>query len=72
MICRGDKKINWVNWSTIVKEKEKGGLVIRSISSMNKALLGKWIWRFGEDQEALWKRVITAKYGEDLLGWISG
>ena len=29
----------------------------------NKALLNKWIWRFGKEQDALWKSVIFVKYG---------
>ena len=36
---------------------------------VNKALLGKWIWRFACDKENLWKRVILAKYGQKGLGW---
>ena len=40
------RKIHLVKWSTVCKSKEKGGLGIRSLSNLNKALLGKWIWRF--------------------------
>ncbi|RVW94013.1 hypothetical protein CK203_034069 [Vitis vinifera] len=36
---------------------------------MNKALLGKWIWRFASDKEALWKHVLEAKYGQEGHGW---
>ena len=44
-------------------ERKKGGLGVRNLALMNKALLGKWNWRFAIDSEALWKQVISHKYG---------
>uniref|UniRef100_A0A7N2KQL6 Reverse transcriptase zinc-binding domain-containing protein n=1 Tax=Quercus lobata TaxID=97700 RepID=A0A7N2KQL6_QUELO len=38
----------------------KGG--IRKISLFNIALLGKWLWRFGIEKDALWRQVIEMKY----------
>ena len=35
---------------------------------LNKALLCKWNWHYAEDRGALWKQVISGKYGE--RGWI--
>lgn len=29
---------------------------------MNKALLSKWLWRFGQENGSLWKQVIVSKY----------
>ena len=50
-------------------DKEKGELGIRKLTLLNKALLGKWIWRFACDKEALWKQVLMAKYGQEDCGW---
>ena len=29
----------------------------------NEPLLGKWLWRFGIEKDALWRQVIEVKYG---------
>ncbi|XP_077237084.1 uncharacterized protein LOC143878723 [Tasmannia lanceolata] len=34
-------------------------------------LLGKWLWRFGEEQSNLWAKVICSKYGCIPGGWES-
>jgi len=40
-----------------------GGLGIRRLGNFNSALLGKWLWRYGMETDALWRKVIEAKYG---------
>ena len=35
----------------------------------NQALLGKWLWRFGQEGTHLWWRVVATKYGEGQGGW---
>ena len=37
------RNIHLVNWRIISQGKEKGGLGIRRLDLLNKALLGKWI-----------------------------
>jgi hypothetical protein len=48
-----------------------GGLGIRRVAVTNRALLGKWMWRFGREENHLWRRVIVAKYGLEGGGWSS-
>ena len=64
-----ERKAHLVNWEVVCAYKEKGGLGIRKLALLNKALLGKWIWRFSCDKENLWKKVILVKYGQEGLGW---
>ena len=45
--------------------KKKGGLGVKCLSILNKALLAKWNWCFANEREALWNQVIRGKYGED-------
>ena len=62
-------KAHLVKWEVVCGDKEKGGLGIRKLTLLNKVLLGKWIWRFVCDKEALWKQVLLAKYGQEDFGW---
>ena len=48
-----------------------GGLGIRKLTIFNKALLGKWLWRFGVEETRLWRRVVALKFGEEWGGWSS-
>ena len=65
------KKTHLVKWATVCTPLHSGGLAIRSLRTFNKALFGKWLWRFGNERQALWRRVIGAKYGCEGGGWCS-
>ena len=66
-----DKKISLVSWATMCTDKRKGGIGIKSFFEMNKALLGKWSWRFANYRNSLWRKVICSKFGESNGGWHS-
>ena len=61
-----EKKISLVRWVTVCSEKRKWGIGLKSLSKLNKALLCKWSWRFANDQNALWRKVICCKFGESI------
>ena len=67
--ANGGNKAHLVKWKVVCTDKEKGGLGLRKLAILNKALLGKWIWRFARAKEELWKKVLEAKYGKEELGW---
>ena len=46
-------------------------LGFRQLIPFNRALLGKWLWRFGIEETHLWRQVLVAKYGVDNGGWIT-
>ncbi|RVW44612.1 Heat shock protein 90-5, chloroplastic [Vitis vinifera] len=62
-------KIHLVKWDVVCTEKRNGGLGLRRIATLNRALLGKWIWRFACERDNLWKQVISTKYGQEDYGW---
>ncbi|RVW62755.1 hypothetical protein CK203_060238 [Vitis vinifera] len=64
-----ERKVHLIKWEVVCAQKEKGGLGIRKIVLLNKALLGKWIWRFAFEKDNLWKKVILVKYGQEGFGW---
>ncbi|RVW55855.1 Transmembrane emp24 domain-containing protein p24beta3 [Vitis vinifera] len=66
-----ERKPHLVEWSIVCSDKRKGGLDVRNLALLNKALLCKWSWRFAVEREALWRQVICAKYGEEEGGWRS-
>lgn len=61
------QKYHLVNWNTCCKPMSFGGLGIRKIQNHNKALLAKWLWRFGSEQDSLWCQVVVARFGEKLV-----
>ncbi|PWA37362.1 reverse transcriptase domain, Reverse transcriptase zinc-binding domain protein [Artemisia annua] len=59
----GVKKISWVSWNKVLVSKTDGGLGVGSIKTKNMGLLGKWKWRFINEQGALWRKVIAEIHG---------
>ena len=59
-----EKKPHLVKWTTICTEKKKGGLGLRNFSRLNKDLLCKWSWRFANEGNAIWRKVVSNKFGE--------
>ncbi|KAL5538425.1 hypothetical protein UlMin_043523 [Ulmus minor] len=65
----GGKGKSLVDWKLVCSPKESGGLGIGNLLIRNKALLGKWLWRFPLEQHTLWAAVIRSKYGLNREGW---
>ncbi|KAG6696235.1 hypothetical protein I3842_09G137900 [Carya illinoinensis] len=62
-------KFHLVRWEQVCRPLANGGLGIRNLRLFNRALLGKWLWRYHRELEALWKLVIERKYGGSWGGW---
>ncbi|KAK5786930.1 hypothetical protein PVK06_041580 [Gossypium arboreum] len=61
----GKLKMAKVNWKQICRPKENEGARVVNLEIKNKALLAKWRWRVIVDKNALWSKVILAKYGSN-------
>ena len=66
-----ESKFHLVNWAIVCAPLSSGGLGIKKQRIFNVALLGKWLWRFGQERDALWRQVIEVKYGCEWGGWCS-
>jgi hypothetical protein len=64
-------KFHLVDWPKVCLPVREGGLGIRNLRCFNRALLGKWLWRYASEPEACWRRVVEAKYGSERGGWRS-
>ena len=62
-VISGDSKLHLVKLAKVCRLVQIRGLGIRRLRSINSALLGKWLWRYGIETDALWRKVIEAKYG---------
>lgn len=56
------RKINWFRWESLCLPKENGGLGFKSFKEFNAALLFKWSWKNLQGSNALWMKVLTARY----------
>ena len=63
------KKVHLVSWDKVTLAKQDGGLGVKRLRIMNECLLLKWWWRYGCEANALWKRVVEAKYGSGIMTW---
>ncbi|KAE8687812.1 Beta-adaptin-like protein A [Hibiscus syriacus] len=58
---------HWVSWQAVCKPLEDGGLGILNLNIINRALLGKWVWKFANEKDSLWKRMICSKHNASTL-----
>nr|GEX36630.1 putative RNA-directed DNA polymerase, eukaryota, reverse transcriptase zinc-binding domain protein [Tanacetum cinerariifolium] len=62
---RENKKMSWVKRDSVLSSYEAGGLNIGSLRVKNLALMGKWWWRFRNEEDSLWVKGARSVYGAD-------
>ncbi|CAN1177369.1 Putative ribonuclease H protein At1g65750 [Linum perenne] len=60
-----ERKIYLVSWEKICEAKGDGGLGLRSARLFNRAFMAKLAFIFFQNQDALWVKVLQAKYFRD-------
>ncbi|RVW56027.1 putative ribonuclease H protein [Vitis vinifera] len=64
-----EKRPHLAKWAVVCTHKKMGGLGIRNLSILNRALLCKWSWRYAVERDSYWKLIISTKYGVERRGW---
>ncbi|GMI83017.1 hypothetical protein like AT4G29090 [Hibiscus trionum] len=59
------RAIHWISLDNVCRPKENGGLGFVDFKTKNRAMLCKWLWRYGSEPNCLWRRVIAAIYEHD-------
>ncbi|KAL9664580.1 hypothetical protein QQ045_019985 [Rhodiola kirilowii] len=57
--------VHWVKKSLMLKETEQGGLGFKDLKLLNKAFLGKQVWRIIHRPELLVSKLLKARYFHD-------
>ncbi|KAE8732842.1 Myosin-3 [Hibiscus syriacus] len=54
--------MHWVSWKKICKPLSGGGLGVVDLNLTNRALLGKWVWKFANEKDSIWKKFFCCKH----------
>ncbi|XP_021985389.1 uncharacterized protein LOC110881437 [Helianthus annuus] len=57
------RKLSWVSWEIVTKSITDGGLGIARLEVNNNALIVKWLCRFLNEHQDLWRRVVVSIHG---------
>ncbi|CAI0385094.1 unnamed protein product [Linum tenue] len=60
-----------VRWDLCRARKTDGGLGVRDLKSCNRALLCKWLWKFGVERGKWWRELILVKFPSSSSEWES-
>jgi hypothetical protein len=55
------KRYHLVNWHTVCLPKDCGGLGVLDLTTMNKSLMCKWLWKL-ETTQGTWQTMLSRKY----------
>ncbi|KAG5621167.1 hypothetical protein H5410_006385 [Solanum commersonii] len=62
------RSFHLVKWEEVMTSKENGGLGIKNLKLQSKALSMKWLWKYANNNQMLWREVIGAKYEKEDNG----
>ncbi|XP_026379379.1 uncharacterized protein LOC113274095 [Papaver somniferum] len=68
---KGKRKIHPIKWRALCRKKKYGGLGIKNLKMTNQSLLSKWSWRYANEDDVLWKKIVDEKYGVGDVFWTS-
>ncbi|GJV29188.1 hypothetical protein Tco_1385636 [Tanacetum coccineum] len=54
----------WIAWDKVIMPLDQGGLKIGSLKVFNQTMLSKWWWRFLNEDNAFWRKIIISIHGD--------
>lgn len=60
------RTMHLITWEVLCRPKQRSSLGLKRAAFMNKALIAKLTWRLFTEEDAIWSRVLRAKYGLSL------
>ncbi|XP_078153121.1 uncharacterized protein LOC144548322 [Carex rostrata] len=57
-----ERFLSYVAWDKLSEPLDAGGLAIRNLARVNEAMLMKSLWKLAAGSEALWVKIVHAKY----------
>ncbi|KAK2640343.1 hypothetical protein Ddye_028138 [Dipteronia dyeriana] len=60
------RKVHAIDCKTMCSGKRNDRLGIGMMADKNNGMLAKWVWRYGKENNTMWKRVICSKYGTEF------
>ena len=66
---KGSKINHLVIWETVPRDLVDGGLGLGGSKARNLALLAKWGWRYLEEEDSLWCKVVRSIHGKKNFKW---
>jgi hypothetical protein len=64
-------KFHLVSWIKVCTPIVEGGLGGSEFTCVQRARLGKRLWRYVHERDALWRVVVDSKYASAWGGWCS-
>ncbi|GJY08595.1 putative RNA-directed DNA polymerase, partial [Tanacetum coccineum] len=63
-----ERKIQWIEWKSVLAPKKYGGLGIGSLQALNLSLIQKWRLRYVHNHHSLWVKVVSSIHGSSIDG----
>lgn len=63
--ANNNRGMHFIRWDIVCHEKKNEGLGLVDLETKNRSLLTKWIWRYGNEREHIWRKIVTAKNDYD-------
>ncbi|XP_074298606.1 uncharacterized protein LOC141629519 [Silene latifolia] len=67
--CADYHRVPLMAWETVCKPKAKGGLGIKNLEMMNKALIGKLVNWIAEDKDIIWVKWVKHNHLKGVNWW---